>query len=28
MKLNHNQVEDDEAIDGYKLIVNGNDEEN
>ncbi|CAF0950256.1 unnamed protein product [Rotaria sp. Silwood1] len=28
MKLNHNQVDDDEAIDGYKLIVNGNDEEN
>ncbi|CAF1000952.1 unnamed protein product [Rotaria sordida] len=28
IKLNHNQIENDESIDGYKLIVNGNDEDN
>ncbi|CAF1342243.1 unnamed protein product [Rotaria magnacalcarata] len=28
MKSNHNQIGDDEPIDGYKLIMNGNDEEN
>ncbi|CAF2685143.1 unnamed protein product [Rotaria sp. Silwood2] len=27
-KLNNNQIEDDDPIDGYKLIVNGNDEDN
>ncbi|CAF1263415.1 unnamed protein product [Rotaria sordida] len=27
-KLNHNRIQDDEPLNGYKLIVNGNDEEN
>jgi hypothetical protein len=28
IKLNFNQIEDDNQIDGYKLIPNGNDEDN